>query len=130
MKETTKYFKVIFDKDREVFDIFDDKSNAVGSNFPTQQGAVEKAKGLMLELGKGNTYDVVKKPSHYNSGKYEVIDIIESVLGSLGLAPFNSYCMGNAIKYICRAGLKGDFKEDIKKAIMYLTWAMGEDPRK
>ena len=74
-------------------------------------------------------FDVVKKPAHYNTGRYEVIDIINSVLESLGLTPFKSYCMGNALKYICRAGLKGDFKEDIKKAIMYLSWAIEEDPR-
>ena len=74
-------------------------------------------------------YDNVKKPSHYNAGKYEVIDIIESILNTLKVEPFQAYCLGNSLKYIARAGLKGDFKEDIKKALMYLQWAIGEDPR-
>ena len=30
------------------------------------------------------------------------------------------YYLGNALKYISRAGRKGDFKEDIQKAIWYL----------
>lgn len=75
-------------------------------------------------------FDTVKKPAHYNSGKYEVIDVIESVLNSLkDIMPFQAYCLGNALKYISRAGLKGDFVEDIQKAIMYLNWAIGKDPR-
>lgn len=32
-----------------------------------------------------------------------------------------SFHLGNAIKYICRAGHKGDYREDIEKAIHYLT---------
>lgn len=75
-------------------------------------------------------FDNVKKPAHYNSGKYEIIDVIESVLNSLkDIMPFQAYCLGNALKYISRAGLKGDFVEDIQKAIMYLNWAIGKDPR-
>ena len=75
-------------------------------------------------------FDNVKKPAHYNSGKYEIIDVIESVLNGLkSIMPFQAYCLGNALKYISRAGLKGDFTEDIQKAIMYLKWSIGEDPR-
>jgi len=52
-------------------------------------------------------------PSHYQGQKYEVIDIIED---------FElNFCLGNAIKYILRAGKKGDKKEDLRKAIWYLT---------
>jgi hypothetical protein len=32
-------------------------------------------------------YDPVEKPMHYNKGKYEVIDIIESVVESMDLTP-------------------------------------------
>lgn len=54
----------------------------------------------------------VEHPSHYNKGKYEVIDVIED--WQLGFA------LGNAIKYIARAKHKGKYKEDLKKAIFYL----------
>lgn len=57
-------------------------------------------------------------PSHYNIGDIEVIDVIED--WSLG---FHS---GNAIKYIARAKHKGNFKEDIRKAIWYLERMLQE----
>ena len=58
--------------------------------------------------------DIVKHPSHYTSGKIEVWDfIIDQKL---------NYCLGNAIKYIARAGKKNPntYIEDLKKAIQYL----------
>ena len=59
--------------------------------------------------------DPVNRPSHYTDGKIEVIDFIEDK--KLG------FCLGNAIKYIARAGKKEKDKEaqDIKKAIWYLN---------
>ena len=57
----------------------------------------------------------VNHPSHYNGGEVEVIDLIEQ----WGLG----FCLGNAVKYICRAGRKGgkeELKEDLEKAIWYL----------
>ena len=54
----------------------------------------------------------IDHPAHYNHGKIEVIDVIED----WGLG----FHLGNAVKYIGRAGHKGDTAEDIKKAIWYL----------
>ena len=54
----------------------------------------------------------IDHPQHYQGNKLEAIDIIEDF--SLG---FN---LGNAIKYIIRAGKKNDWEEDIRKAIWYL----------
>lgn len=55
----------------------------------------------------------VNHPSHYNSGKIEVIDYIEDQN-----LDFN---LGNAVKYICRAGIKDKSKEieDLEKAVWY-----------
>ena len=55
----------------------------------------------------------VNHPNHYNMGKIEVIDFIEDQ--RLG---FN---LGNVVKYICRAGYKGDTIEDLEKAAWYLS---------
>lgn len=67
----------------------------------------------------GDHDDAVHHPSHYASGKYEVIDIIEDQLGLDGLRGF---CLGNTIKYVCRAGKKDPAKtiEDLEKAEWYL----------
>ena len=65
--------------------------------------------------------DAVNHPLHYANGKIEVIDFIEDK--HLG------FCLGNAVKYIARAGHKDPAKrvEDLEKAIWYLrrqikTW--------
>jgi hypothetical protein len=51
-------------------------------------------------------------PSHYKRGTIEVWDFIRDQ----GL----NYHLGNAIKYICRAGYKDSKVDDLKKAIHYL----------
>lgn len=58
--------------------------------------------------------DNVNHPSHYNSGKIEVIEALED-----WKLDFHS---ANAVKYITRAGKKDLTKtvEDLEKAIWYL----------
>jgi Protein of unknwon function (DUF3310) len=51
-------------------------------------------------------------PTYYKRGNVEVWDFIRDQ----GL----NYHLGNAIKYICRAGFKDSKVEDLKKAIHYL----------
>ena len=67
--------------------------------------------------------DLVNSPPHYTDGGIEAIDYIEAKLGPDG---FRSYCVGNALKYISRAGKKGSAEEDLSKAIWYLRRAGGE----
>ena len=55
---------------------------------------------------------VTKSPSHYTRGSIEVWDFIRDQQ--------LNYHLGNAIKYICRAGFKGSKREDLEKAIHYL----------
>ena len=63
--------------------------------------------------------DVVNHPSHYTAGKYEVIDMIGEIVNHYSGEV--AYDLGNAVKYIARAGKKTpDAKEDIEKAIWYL----------
>tara|TARA_R100000152_G_scaffold20276_1_gene13598 strand:- start:870 stop:1163 length:294 start_codon:yes stop_codon:yes gene_type:complete len=52
-------------------------------------------------------------PQYYNRGSIEVWDFIRDQK--------LNYHLGNAIKYICRAGHKDDALSDLKKAIHYLT---------
>lgn len=56
--------------------------------------------------------DMVNHPKHYTTGKYEVIEVIEDW-------KLDFHC-GNAVKYIARAQHKGQFEQDIQKAIWYL----------
>lgn len=54
----------------------------------------------------------IDHPDHYHPGTYEAINVIEA--WDLG---FN---LGNAVKYIARAGRKGARDEDLRKAVWYL----------
>ena len=54
----------------------------------------------------------VDHPSHYNVGKIEVIDAIES----WGL----NFSLGSAVKYIARADHKGKPIEDLQKARWFI----------
>jgi Protein of unknwon function (DUF3310) len=56
--------------------------------------------------------ETVDHPTHYHPGTYEAINVIEA--WDLG------FCLGNTVKYISRAGRKGDRIEDLKKARWYL----------
>ena len=63
-------------------------------------------------VGEEEVDDPVNHPKHYTShpSGVECIDVVEQY-------PFN---IGNAIKYLWRAGLKGDLVEDLKKARWYI----------
>ena len=56
--------------------------------------------------------DYVNYPPHYTQhpSGVECIQITEHM----------SFCLGNAVKYIWRADLKGDATEDLKKARWYI----------
>lgn len=57
--------------------------------------------------------DMVNHPPHYTShpSGVECIQVTEHY----------GFCIGSAIKYLWRAGLKGDAVEDLKKAVWYIN---------
>jgi len=59
------------------------------------------------------TNDVVNHPKHYTDTPFglEVIEITDKY----------DFSVGNALKYILRAGKKGDAVEDLEKAVWYLN---------
>ena len=64
--------------------------------------------------------DMVNHPSHYTFGGVECIDAITSALSSYKDS-VDSWLVGQVIKYLWRAPLKGKYEEDIKKAQFYLN---------
>lgn len=63
-------------------------------------------------MERSKEFDVVERPKHYNShpSGLEAIDICEHL----------TFNLGNAVKYLWRAGLKNDETEDLKKALWYI----------
>ena len=57
--------------------------------------------------------DKVNHPEHYTNhpSGVECIQVAEHM----------NFCLGNAIKYIWRAGEKGNYINDLQKAIFYLN---------
>lgn len=73
----------------------------------------EKCYDMCSDLRPSNTtIDPVNNPQHYKTLDPEPITVIES----WGL----DFHLGNALKYIARAGKKGDELEDLRKADWYL----------
>ena len=68
------------------------------------------------------SFNAVSHPAHYIAGrKYEP----RKVIADWGL----NFNLGNAVKYVSRAGRKGDKIEDLRKAIQYIEFEIEElDP--
>lgn len=70
----------------------------------------------------GELIAAVNHPAHYAEGrKHEPIDVIED--WQLG------FCLGNTLKYISRAGRKGDRLSDLRKAAWYLAREIEQEAR-
>lgn len=61
--------------------------------------------------------DNVNHPSHYETGKFECIDVM---LETQGKEAVKDFCVCNAFKYLYRHENKNGL-EDIKKAVWYLN---------
>ena len=69
-------------------------------------------------------HDAVEHPAHYETGKFECIDVM---LETQGVEAVKDFCVCNAFKYLYRHGRKNG-AEDIKKAIWYLNkWVELDD---
>ena len=70
--------------------------------------------------------DMVNSPPHYQREGIECIDAMVHAFGEDAVRTYARLC---AFKYPWRADMKGKKDEDLKKAVWYLRWATGEDPR-
>ena len=61
--------------------------------------------------------DMVNRPPHYCTGKFECIEVMEEVFGAKAVQDF---CLCNAFKYLYRTNSKNGL-EDIKKAQWYIN---------
>ena len=59
------------------------------------------------------TNDNVNHPKHYTSHP--------SGIETIQITKHMGFCLGNALKYIWRADLKGNAIEDLKKAVFYIN---------
>ena len=101
-----------------------EKAENINSNSLLNSYDIEKNYEIIFgndsEAKKEKAEDMVNHPSHYTSGGVECIDAIASALSSYE-DPVDAWLVGQVIKYLWRAPLKGKYKEDIEKAQFYLN---------
>lgn len=91
-----------------------DICTSVHGAFMDNYDACKKAYEILVSQKK----DSVNHPAHYESGKYECIDVMAE---AIGLEDTKGFCLCNAFKYIFRCTKKHTTPvEDVKKAIWYL----------
>lgn len=101
-----------------------EKAENINSNSLLNSYDIEKNYEIIFgndsEAKKEKAEDMVNHPSHYTSGGVECIDAITSALSSYE-DPVDAWLVGQVIKYLWRAPLKGKYDEDIHKAQFYLN---------
>lgn len=96
---------------------YDDFPEEIEKNYEIIFGNSSKTNEDKAE---SKTEDMVNHPSHYTSGGVECIDAITAALSKYD-DPVDSWLVGQVIKYLWRAPLKGKYDEDIHKAQFYLN---------
>lgn len=76
------------------------------------EGTLHPRHGRPIDAKDTDDYEDVTNPEHYRDhpSGVECIEITQHM----------NFCLGNAIKYIWRAGKKDDAVKDLEKAIWYL----------
>jgi len=65
------------------------------------------------------------KSTYYDVGGIETKEIIKAKISGL-TDPFDAYCLGNILKYACRAPYKGCLDRDLEKIRMYAVMMQKE----
>ena len=92
------------------------KAAATKVSKPMKVIAISTSNKPILPKSLKDAFDMVNHPPHYKAGGIETIDFIEAK--NLG------YHLGNVVKYVSRADLKGAKLEDLQKAKWYLDRAI------
>ena len=106
-----------------IFEFLDDIKNVSPYyEYPNEpKDPIDNMERVLKSNGRTQTndtpFDNVNRPAHYNTGKYESIDVM---VETQGIDAVKNFCICNAFKYIYRHRFKNGI-EDIKKAIWYLN---------
>jgi len=115
-KKSQKLNKYLIDnpsaKASDIAKLFKVSVQSVYQRKAKLKSAAPKAKSVLNKIRP----DLVNSPTHYTKGGIETIDFIE--------AKELDYHLGNVIKYISRANLKGNKLENLKKAKWYMDRAV------
>jgi hypothetical protein len=77
------------------------------------EAVTKPRRGRPKKSDDSSSHDPVNNPHHYTAGGVETIDFIE--------AKKLNFHLGNVVKYVSRAGMKGEYLQDLEKAAWYLA---------
>lgn len=81
----------------------------------TKKAAEEDVKKVFKDASiKLEAYNAVNHPAHYTAGNIKCIQAIEAALAEYN-DPMDAFLVGEIIKYLWRAPLKGSYAEDLRK---------------
>ena len=66
--------------------------------------------------------DMIHRPPHYRN--VASCPMCEAEIEAIHITERFDFCLGNVLKYVLRAGKKGDALTDLKKARFYLSRAI------
>lgn len=96
----------------ELFEGYDDLEEEYDSHH------VQSSELLPVKyLSAGTDPEDATNPDHYRG------DLVMQVIESVSL----DFALGNTVKYVCRAGKKGDKLTDLKKGMWYLERAIAKE---
>ena len=81
-----------------------------------ENGNFYRVDGVKSEAVRALSHDPVNHPAHYETGKYQCIDVMIEVFGREAV---KNFCICNAFKYLWPSDRKNG-REDIEKAVWYL----------
>ncbi|MFJ9900273.1 DUF3310 domain-containing protein [Streptomyces sp. NPDC091280] len=111
----TPYTKQFKDHRAVITEIHEGEAFPYGVTFKNGYTLGFTAEEITPALETENASDPVNHPAHYTwLPGIEVIDITQHF----------SFVIGNALKYLMRAGHKGDAVEDLKKALWYIQFEL------
>lgn len=116
-KENVQKFLGVTIATEDIPKLTDEQASRLADNFKKMakgRPRLQSNKPLIMEYTPPS--DPVNHPAHYKAGGIETIDFIEAK--KLG------YNLGNVVKYITRADLKGNTLQDLRKAQWYLERAI------
>jgi len=93
--------------------MIDGPATTIGCRDPDEDGPVDlEAEAILLWNQRIEPVEMVNNPPHYTShpSGVQAIEVCEHL----------SFNLGNAVKYVWRAGKKGDREQDLSKAEWYL----------
>ena len=111
------FITAVYEKAKNINNNSMSNAHDIEKNYEIIFGKTSETKDGKAE---SKSEDMVNHPSHYTHGGVECIDAITSALSSYEDS-VDSWLVGQVIKYLWRAPLKGKYDEDIKKAQFYLN---------